>query len=150
MFYYIIIIMTTGFVYQICSQDSSLCYIGSTTKNNLERFYLHKSAYKRWVKDPSNGYCSSYKLLCSENAHVVLLESVNFKRDLKARLKKLENYYMRLFPCVNIRNSIFDYNDYYNTNKDRIQKYYLANCNKKKKYQIDRYNLKRELKYYNI
>ena len=83
--------MTTGFVYQICSQDSSLCYIGSTTKNYLERFGLHKSAYKRWVQDPSNNYCSSYKLLCSENAHVVLLESVNFKRDLKARFKKLEN-----------------------------------------------------------
>ena len=142
--------MTTGFIYQICSVDSSLCYIGSTTKNYLKRFDLHKSAYKRWVKDSSNNYCSSYKLLCLDNAHVVLLESVSFKRDLKARLQKLEQFYMQLFPCVNIRNSLFDYYDYYNTNKDRIKKYYLANCNIKKKYQIDRYNLKRELKYYNI
>jgi hypothetical protein len=141
--------MTIGNIYQIISVKTGKCYIGSTSLDLKTRINRHKTAFKRYIKNKSGPYCSSYIVLSSKHK-IILLESIDYKDKLDLKIK--EDEYIKAFigMCVNLRNAHFDYTKWYSTNKKRIMKYYVDNSDQKRKYQLARYYIKNELKYYLI
>lgn len=140
-----------GYIYQIMNCETGKCYIGSTMLDVNVRFELHKSAYRRWCVDKSKScYCSSFLVLESKIPKIITLDEIEFED--KSELQKLEDVYIEAFRGIttNVRYAHYNYDRYYKEKRPRIKQYYIDNSDAKKQYQKNRYNLKRELKFYNI
>ena len=90
-------------IYKItCPTDGdSLTYYGSTMQTLQQRFSMHKSSYKGWLKGKSNRDISSFRLFeryGAENCTITEIEKPATEQLMHAR----ERYYISTFNCVNI------------------------------------------------
>jgi hypothetical protein len=92
-----------GKIYRITSPQTQQIYIGSTTTILCHRLSQHNINYKRWLKDNSQNYATSYEILKYGDAKIELVEvhSCDNIEVLKAR----EGHFQRLYKdiVVNIR-----------------------------------------------
>jgi hypothetical protein len=114
-----------GKIYKIISQSHPEIYpyYGSTIQKTLaERMGNHRGQYKGYTNGKQRSYCTSYKLLCFDDAQIILVEkySCESKDELVAR----EAYYIRKYNCVNKiipdRKTPEYFKKYYQENKDKI------------------------------
>ena len=131
--------MKTGYIYEIKNLTNDKIYIGSTEMDINQRYCRHMSAFVRYNKRIGQ-FNSSFEILSYGNSSIHLIEEVQYND--KSFLRERENYHIirNIDFCVNKRNAIFKYDDYYRFNKDRIKKYYQDNKDSKKAYQKQRYN----------
>ena len=61
-------------IYIIRSPSTEKVYVGSTTKTLAERFTGHKNKCKRWLKNKSEIYMSSFDIIKYGDAFIELLE----------------------------------------------------------------------------
>jgi hypothetical protein len=90
-----------GKVYKIVCNITKEEYVGSTTEPTLaRRLSGHNRAYKLWLKDNSQTYVSSFRILERGNYKIVLLESYpcNNKDELRAR----ERYWFDTIQNINM------------------------------------------------
>ena len=116
-----------GKIYKIMSNETDLCYIGSTTQTLSRRMADHRRNYKNWLNENSNGITSSYEILKYLDAHIVLIEK--YPCNDKSELCKKEQEYIDLTDCVNKVRAFRSYEDrkiynkeYHQKNKDEILK----------------------------
>lgn len=90
-----------GKIYKICSDNSELCYIGSTVRSLEDRLLEHKEKYKNYKEGKSKDYMSSYDIIEKGDISIVLLEkySCNSKEELLSKEGKYINEYGS--KCVN-------------------------------------------------
>ncbi len=88
-----------GKIYKIVSNSTDKVYYGGTAQILSKRFSNHKSGYKKWIKDNTSPYTSSYEIIKHEDARIILVEkySCNDKDEIRAR----ERYYIENNSCVN-------------------------------------------------
>jgi hypothetical protein len=108
--------MIDGKIYSISSSQTKDIYIGSTTRPLMKRLIDHKSKYTRWIKGLNKGYCSSYKLLCYDDAVINLIKE--FPCNNSTELAKLEGEYQKKIECVNMIIAGRTSQEYYQDNRD--------------------------------
>jgi len=80
-------------IYKICSFQTDLIYIGSTTQSLSQRLAKHKDDYK------NNKGTTSKEILQYSDAQIILLESVNCEN--KDQLHAIERRYIENNNCCN-------------------------------------------------
>ena len=111
----------------ICEYEEGDIYIGSTTQDLLcKRMRDHRDLYKCWKNGKHHKY-TSYVLFDKygvDNCKIVLIENVNASNH--DELLSREAYYIRAFSCVNkkipLRTQTEYYKDYYEDNKESINR----------------------------
>jgi len=83
------------FIYKIYNDE--FVYFGKTMDYN-SRISAHRSSFKRFKSGKSKAYCSSYKILESDNWKSEIIEECEDKFIMTER----ELYYIRNFDCVNL------------------------------------------------
>jgi hypothetical protein len=84
-----------GYIYLIFNKNGT--YIGSSFDVE-KRISVHKRAYKYWLADNENRYCSSYKIIKDEFKYEIIEE---VQVNNKIELLQWEQYYMDKWECVN-------------------------------------------------
>ena len=69
-------------IYKISSPQSKKYYIGSTCMDLEDRLSYHKWGYRNWLKDPKNGYCTSYEILMYGDYKIELIEKNILCKDI--------------------------------------------------------------------
>ena len=90
--------MTKGTIYMIWSAQSPKRYYGSTKQTLSMRMCGHRKDFKKWSIDGLN-YCSSYDVLCFDDARIEWVETVEFTE--RAELNAREGWWIRNNACVN-------------------------------------------------
>ena len=108
-----------GVVYKLVSTHEAMPYVGKTIQTPKDRFYSHKSDYKRWIAGTQH-YKSSYELMKYDDCIMIVLE-IDVPDEL---LSIRENYWWELnSPCVNKcvpNRTPKEYNkQYHQDNRDR-------------------------------
>jgi len=92
-----------GKVYKITDLNYTKQYIGSTTQPLYKRLSVHKSHYKKIIKDQNNYRAITSTLLFDEfgvdNCIIILIE--NCPCENREQLLMRENYYIKNEECVN-------------------------------------------------
>jgi hypothetical protein len=108
----------------ICDHDDDEIYFGSTSKKYLsQRMESHRRDYKRW-KNGQHNKLTVFNLFDKygiENCKIYLVE--NYPCDSKEELESREGYYIKNNVCVNKYVAGRTREEYYNDNKEKIQKY---------------------------
>ncbi len=107
----------------ICDHDDDAVYFGSTSQKLCKRMNEHRAGYKRW-KDGKTGKVMVFNLFDKygvENCKIYLVE--NFACNSKEELESREGYYIKNNVCVNKYVAGRTREEYYNDNKEKIQKY---------------------------
>ena len=88
-------------IYVIKSDSTDKIYIGSTCNCIVNRYRSHVRDYKRWVKDNTKKYVSSYEILKYQDNYIDVIEFVK-NEDMKD-LKIIEGDYIKQYKniCVN-------------------------------------------------
>ena len=131
--------MQTGYVYKLFSPSTDKVYIGSTALTFNDRIIRHKVSFVRYNRGKGR-YSTAYQLLLYPDCVGEVVETVDFND--KRFLREREDYHMSLNNCVNKRQAVFNYETYYNDNKERLKLYYQENKEQKKLYQKQRYDTK--------
>lgn len=86
-------------IYKISSPTCEQVYVGSTKNSITERFWYHKSNYKKYCEG-RNSYCSSYEIIDKdyENVKIELLEECSSENR-----KDRERYWIRNLDTINIK-----------------------------------------------
>jgi len=122
-------------IYKIYGKNHDMVYYGSTTRELRRRKYEH---IKR--SNDSKGYISK-KIINTNDFIFEIVEKYpcNNKKELHER----ERYYIENFKCINILHPLRNYKEYYQDNKDEINKktkiYYQKNKDFYKKYRKEYY-----------
>ena len=132
-------------IYKIKSLQTDKIYIGSTKKTLKNRLSGHKSDYKKWVKDNTKNYLTSFEILKFNDYQIELIESCVYV-DNAEKLKK-EGYHIALniVICVNKVIAGRTKKQHYELNKEKIlearNQYYELNkdqiIEKNKQYRQD-------------
>lgn len=125
--------MTKYDIYLIWGKDCDgniLRYYGSTS-NFIKRKNEHGSRYKKWVKAgrPSKYKCSSVYILDNGDWRMEKIEEVIGERW---EAKKKEGEYIKNNECVNVSIPLRTPKEYYNDNKDILNKKYKEYRNQNK------------------
>lgn len=131
--------MQVGYIYKLKSNKTDKVYIGSTSLSMNDRLIRHKACFMRYNRGLGR-YNTAFQLLVYRDCDCEILEIVHFND--KWFLRERETFHMGLNKCVNKRKALFNYDTYYQDNKERIKAYYQANKEHKKQYQRLRYNRK--------
>ena len=106
-----------GRIYQLTvDEDESLVYYGSTTQPLSKRLSEHQSKFLK--KDHNRTASELFKV---GSPIITLIEK--YPCDSKEELKARERYYIENNPCVNKEIPGRTKAEYYQDNKERIQKY---------------------------
>ena len=129
-----------GKIYKIEDVGGNLCYIGSTTKLYLShRMATHRGDYKKWLagKHTKLTAMDIFEKYGVKNCKIVLIEL--YPCDTKDELHKREAHYITNTECVNKQIPGRTLAQYYQDNKERIQKehneYYARTKDAKKIYE---------------
>ena len=90
-----------GKIYKLVSDSTGEVYFGSTTGPLAVRYAEHILCYLKHSYGISKIYVSSSRIIMTEEYHIELVE--NFPCESKKELSKREGYYIKTFPCVNMR-----------------------------------------------
>lgn len=90
-----------GYIYKISSSNCNKVYVGNTEKNISKRFCEHIAEFKRYLKNKSTSYCSSFEILQYDDDKVELLEEYSFIR--KSAFNKRETFWINKLPTINIK-----------------------------------------------
>ena len=89
-----------GKIYCLRSPHTDKVYIGSTCEPYLSRRLVkHRGVFKRWKKDTSRPYVTSFVILECGDAYIELLEL--YPCSSRDELHAKEGEYMRKMKCVN-------------------------------------------------
>ncbi len=88
-----------AYIYGIHTNNSKDMYVGSTTKSLEHRLKNHEWRYKRYLKDDTEKYISSYEVLKQGDYYIELIDELD--NVSKEDIYKTEGYYIKLFRCVN-------------------------------------------------
>jgi len=117
---------STGKIYKIISSTSNYVYVGSTTNTLSTRFSIHKTHYK-------SGVCQALALLFDnnniDNCYIELIK--NYPSSCRNELEREEGIEIRkINDDIATREICLNYNiagrtkkEYYQDNKEEIQKY---------------------------
>ena len=126
-------------IYKIEDIGGNMCYFGSTTKQYLSpRMASHRSDYKKWLAGNHTKLTviDIFEKYGVENCKIVLVEL--YPCQTKDELHKREAHYITSFECVNKQIPGRTLAEYYQDNKERIQKehneYYAKTKDAKKLY----------------
>jgi hypothetical protein len=118
-----------GYIYKISDTNEKMCYIGSTFVGVTERFYQHKTDFKRFKlgKYKRNSCFDIFDKFGVDNTKIVLVETLDFPSK-RQDLLKLEQKWIKATDCVNKYSAIRTKEDqknyeqgYYKENKEKIQ-----------------------------
>lgn len=105
-------------IYKIVSENTDLCYIGSTTKTLQQRLKEHESSFKSF-KNENSKYVTSFEILKLGNYQIELIEYVCVENEQE--LRKIEGKYQ-----INELNKVNKFiagrtlKEYYEGNKVKI------------------------------
>jgi hypothetical protein len=105
-----------GRVYKIVSKDKT--YIGSTVETLEERLRVHHNHYKFYL-DGKYNYVTSYEVIKDEHEIQLLYEG---EFETREDLHRMEGEYQRKIECVNRCIAGRTDAEYYQANKDDIDK----------------------------
>lgn len=111
-----------GKIYCIRSNETKEIYIGSTCSSLKQRFSVHKSDYKKKMRDDTHRTTSSFNILKYTDAYIELLElySCDSKKDLLRR----EGEHIRNTPnCINPSIAGRTIKEWRTDNKERLREY---------------------------
>ena len=123
---------SNGKIYTIRSHQTNKYYIGSTRMKTLaQRLGKHRSNYKDYLKDNTNGYISSYEILKYEDHYIELLEyypcnskELLFKREGELQ-RQFKSEIVNIQLCGRTDDEIkANYKIYFESHKEEIK----ANC----------------------
>jgi len=137
-------------IYTLRSYQTEKIYIGSTCDELRKRLYRHKAAYKSFLKNNDNLYCSSYEIIKYNDCFIELY--IKYPCNDRYELRKKEGEIIRKLECVNKFIAGRSYNEYRNEHKEYYKKiqqnYYKKNkeqiCKKQKEYYQNNKDKKRE------
>ena len=110
----------TGRVYKLISSHTDEIYIGSTEASLSNRLNRHKCDYKNYINGKKN-YISSYEILKYADVKIELIHEGEF--STKREFRRLEGSFIRQVDnCVNKRVEARTGKEYYENNKEAIQK----------------------------
>jgi len=110
-----------GKIYMLTSEQTSDVYIGSTKETLEVRFTYHKKHYKGWLEEkPNYCYVTSFEICKYDDCKIQLIE--NYPCENRKELEKKEGEYQRMMDCVNKHIAGRTMKEYYEDNKERIQK----------------------------
>jgi len=112
-----------GKIYKLVCNKTGLTYYGSTTETLSIRKAKHKCSFKT-----KKHCCSSSEIIKNEDFYIVLLEDYPCER--KEQLEARERWYIENNECVNKKIPTRSYKEYYEENKEEINK---RNCEYAKK-----------------
>ncbi len=115
-----------GKIYKIIDNTNGNIYIGSTIRSLKERLQRHKKLD-----------CISKNIIKNGDYRIELIEDYpcNTKKELLIR----EQYYIDNSKCINLINPIFNKEEYYLNNKNRIKEYKKKYYEKNKNGKIKKY-----------
>ena len=90
-------------VYAIRSHQTDKFYIGSTKSPMYKRMSNHRGRYKRWCKDNTCTYISSFEILKYDDAYIELLEECPCENVQQLRKKEGEHIRLHRDVCVNVK-----------------------------------------------
>ena len=105
-----------GKIYRLVCEETGKQYIGSTCTSLVKRLYNHKKKTNK---------CSSKHLI---NPTIFLIQDYPCHR--KEQLTARERYYIETMECVNKRIPGRTDAEYYQDNREKLQKYYQDNREK--------------------
>jgi hypothetical protein len=91
-----------GRIYILKSNETELCYIGSTVYSLTRRLTAHRNSYKNYVLGKQN-YISSYEILKYPDSYIEQIKE--FKNITSKELCKYESEEIMKHNCVNINYS---------------------------------------------
>ena len=99
-------------IYRLVCNTNNLTYYGSTTQQLSKRLHQHKCKIKQKIKS-----CKNFD---PNNIQIFLVE--NYKCDNKEQLIKKEREYIEKYECVNLNIPGREIKEYYQDNKEHINK----------------------------
>jgi hypothetical protein len=119
-----------GKIYKIVDNTNGNIYVGSTTEPTLaRRLAKHRNSYKRYLDDDKRSYMTSFIILENGDYDIVLIENADC--ESKDQLRAIERHYIETLDCVNKRVEGRTISEWYNANKEKLQKqrheYYETN-----------------------
>ena len=122
-----------GYIYKICSPNTDLIYIGSTSKSLQNRLASHYFFYNKYGIHSSKLNGRSYRVLEHGDAYIELLDEIDFNH--KDELYNLEKRYI-MEGGDNVVNKSYNVESkYYNREKQRAL--YIKNRPARCQYQRD-------------
>jgi hypothetical protein len=110
-----------GKIYVIKSKQTDDVYIGSTIRTLKIRLSKHKNDYKRYMRGKTN-YISSFEILKYADCYIELI--CKYPTNSKKELEIKEGLIIKNTPnCCNERIAGRTPKEYYNDNKETIDKY---------------------------
>ena len=106
------------------TNDEGQNYIGSTNLDLTKRFRCHKNAFKRYINNKMDLYCSAYEVFKGSNAKIECIEDLGEISKQEARHK--ENKYITDLDCVNKYKAIIteeERQEYINKNREKNIEY---------------------------
>ena len=131
-----------GKIYCIRSHQTDMVYVGSTINKLSQRMSHHRVHYRKYLKDNSSRYTSSFEIIKHEDAYIELIKLCPCK--CRVELEREEGKYIREMNCVNKRIAGRTYKEYCQDNKEKIKKRRDKYYQKNKKKDINRINEWRE------
>jgi hypothetical protein len=122
-----------GYIYKVCSPNTDLIYIGSTTKNLQNRLSSHLFFYNTYGIYSSRLNGRSYKVLEHGDPYIELIEEIDFNH--KDELYNLEKKYIIEGGDNLVNKSYKSKSKYYNREKKREN--YWQNHEARCQYQRD-------------
>ena len=93
--------MTEYHIYKIKSPHTDTIYIGSTKQTLTERLSGHKSTYKKWLKDNTENYITSFEILKFNDYVIELIETFTCETNKEKLRKEGEHIKLNQLICVN-------------------------------------------------
>ena len=119
--------MKIGKIYKIISAQGNECYVGSTFNTLRDRFKCHKYKYKEYKKGKGDNV-TSYELFDKygiDNCRIVLIKE--YEVCDRTHMEAYETLWINRLKSINkfnpFRINKFAYKQYYEKNKDKLNKY---------------------------
>jgi hypothetical protein len=120
-----------GYIYKICSPNTDLIYIGSTSKNLESRLASHRLFYNKYGIHASKVNGMSYKVLEHGDAYIEMIDELEYEN--RDDLYNLEKKHIMEGGDKVVNKSYNVQSKYYNREKQR--ELYMKNREARCKYQ---------------
>ena len=128
-------------IYVLRSHQTEKIYIGSTCNELRKRLHQHKQDYKRFLKNKFNNI-TSFQIIKFDDCYIELYEK--YPCSDKMELRKREGEIIRSLDCINKniagRTDKESFKEWYQKNKEEINKKYKKEYRIKNKEKIKEYN----------
>jgi hypothetical protein len=109
-----------GKIYKIVSNITGDVYYGSTIQSLKRRLIKHKVDYKKYLNGKYH-YVTSFKIIENGDYDIHLVE--NYRCLNKKQLESIERVYIENYKCINKYIPTRTNKEYYQDNKQEINKY---------------------------